>query len=41
MSPRSGVARCRILGFPRVSGDEPLPMPHLLGLAKFSPRERG
>ena len=28
-------------GFPRVSGDEPLPMPHLLGLAKFSPREWG
>ena len=27
--------------FPRVSGDEPLPMAHLLALAKFSPRERG
>ena len=36
-APRQWANNC----FPRVSGDEPLPMPHLLGLAKFSPRERG
>ena len=41
MSPMMGVLVLALLGFPRVSGDEPLPMPHLLGLAKFSPRERG
>ena len=41
MSPTAGVSQMEVVDFPRVSGDEPLPMPHLLGLAKFSPRERG
>ena len=41
MSPRSGVARCRILDFPRVSGDEPALAIERLDEAVFSPRERG
>ena len=41
MSPMNTVTYITDTSFPRVSGDEPLTMPHLLGLAKFSPRERG
>ena len=29
------------VGFPRVSGDEPLYSPLTVGVALFSPRERG
>ena len=29
------------VGFPRVSGDEPLTATSTLGAGKFSPRERG
>ena len=44
---RAGMSRCvcsrmrSSFSFPRASGDEPFPMPHLIAAAKFSPRERG
>ena len=39
---RVGFAHeCCGLGFPRVSGDEPLTATSTLGAGKFSPRERG
>ena len=41
MSPLvRGVARA-VLGFPRVSGDEPGPAPGMVPTVVFSPRERG
>ena len=33
--------RCRLHGFPRVSGDEPARVAELNGGNQFSPRERG
>ena len=41
MSPVIVLAPDGVLGFPRVSGDEPLLDTHLRGMAMFSPRERG
>ena len=41
MSPCIRMMGLPWLGFPRVSGDEPLLDTHLRGMAMFSPRERG
>ena len=41
MSPGDLVAVQRILGFPRVSGDEPGLVAVLIAGLGFSPRERG
>ena len=32
---------CGVVGFPRVSGDEPLTTAMPAGMIEFSPRERG
>ena len=41
MSPGGLVKRIVVPGFPRVSGDEPLPLILNAGVQMFSPRERG
>ena len=41
MSPWRIVGRWSGYGFPRVSGDEPMPRPAMEVLNGFSPRERG
>ena len=41
MSPRSMAGKSAILGFPRVSGDEPAPYRDTQAKNEFSPRERG
>ena len=41
MSPASDHKAGRHLGFPRVSGDEPILHAELIAIYKFSPRERG
>ena len=41
MSPAKSAGDARHEGFPRVSGDEPLNSPLTVGVAEFSPRERG
>ena len=41
MSPQVQNRLVELLGFPRVSGDEPLSVASLAARASFSPRERG
>ena len=41
MSLRDLMHEIGEIGFPRVSGDEPLTALNLLPLRRFSPRERG
>ena len=41
MSPAAGVSQMEVVDFPRVSGDEPRPLPKDTALLEFSPRERG
>ena len=41
MSPNVTALACLRLGFPRVSGDEPLLFALRQALKEFSPRERG
>ena len=41
MSPRAHTPVKMPLGFPRVSGDEPMWIPEEWDAALFSPRERG
>ena len=41
MSPREPTVRRVTVGFPRVSGDEPLEEAFGEGYRMFSPRERG
>ena len=41
MSPLNSTARALVMGFPRVSGDEPVVDQHLDTTQRFSPRERG
>ena len=41
MSPGVQAASQEIIGFPRVSGDEPWQLGPIAGAIKFSPRERG
>ena len=41
MIPRMGLSITRKIGFPRVSGDDPLDRPLGRSRLTFSPRERG
>ena len=41
MSPEPAESASAELGFPRVSGDEPLAITGLMVVNQFSPRERG
>ena len=41
MSPINALSARYEIGFPRVSGDEPLSVDLNLSVASFSPRERG
>ena len=41
MSPGLESGRMGLVGFPRVSGDEPPWVPGVVWETKFSPRERG
>ena len=41
MSPARIAEACRLPGFPRVSGDEPVTPTWTQSSGKFSPRERG
>ena len=41
MSPSPSCAQPANMGFPRVSGDEPMAAPKLAEITAFSPRERG
>ena len=41
MSPVKGPAQVIVMGFPRVSGDEPLETAAEETAVEFSPRERG
>ena len=41
MSPVTPLISSTEMGFPRVSGDEPVAGPHLRDTDWFSPRERG
>ena len=41
MSPGNGHGRVDGNGFPRVSGDEPMPTQRAMDMGLFSPRERG
>ena len=41
MSPMRGVLVLALLGFPRVSGDEPADPSSRYLIVEFSPRERG